>query len=713
MKAKQLFYLLLALPLLAVACNEEPEVKPTPAPAEAELNITSATSVDFTADGGNGEITYELKNAVEGTKLTAEADAAWITDVTVADKVTYFVEANETEEAREATITLTYGALTKSVAVKQAAKANENPNPELEASIWSLVGTHNGWEPASGTTMYIIEGYFVAYGFELTTASEFKFVKNGAWGGDLGGEGIPAEANCHYKTGSTNIKVVADGKYDIYLNEATDTFYVMEEGKLPEQATEPTKPVVDKWELVGDFEGSNWDGTEFAKDGDRFVLQDVKFANANNEGCAFKVGNNGAWYGTQSTEALEINTPIALDGDNNILVNAEVGVAYDFYFDATAMKVWVMEDGKTPEDAPQPEPETIDLTFNTATVTAYEYSNSYIEVEFEGETDNLVVYFNTDDKLIEGGEWVIDNTYKSNTVAAMKTTLNGKRVAEGGKFTIIRDIDQYNVSATFSVDDDDYTALFNGNIVLPDETNMGIPEAVTMAIAEVSSTSSNEGASWSLTFLEDSKYNYMHTIVLLVDPANVKLPNDEAYSIADGSIDAQTSLYRSNSSGESEKITSASFTLTTNDNKTTTIKGTFVTANKQVVNIDWTGAVKNFNYSTGEESNHFTEFSSVTTKWFGTKNPFIQFVSADGRLNTLDFDFYLSEAASDKVVPEGVYSPGGQLTLDGQYTYIQSATLTVAHENGAYKLTFDVTDKSGRQITGEYTGAMSGATNPE
>ena len=387
MKAKQLFYLLLALPLLAVACNEEPEVKPTPAPAEAELNITSATSVDFTADGGNGEITYELKNAVEGIKLTAEADAAWITDVTVADKVTYFVEANETEEAREATITLTYGALTKSVAVKQAAKANEKPEPELEASIWSLVGTHNGWKPASGTTMYIVEGYFVAYGFELTTASEFKFVKDGAWGGDLGGEGIPAEANCYYKTGSANIKVVADGKYDIYLNEATDTFYVMEEGKLPEQATEPTKPVVDKWELVGDFEGSNWTGAEFAKDGDRFVLQDVKFANANNEGCAFKVRNNGAWYGTQSAEALEINTAIALDGDKNIVVNAEVGVAYDFYFDATTMKVWVMEDGKTPEDAPQPEP-AYDFEFKAGAINGTYYGDEYSLV---GDTYNYLI----------------------------------------------------------------------------------------------------------------------------------------------------------------------------------------------------------------------------------------------------------------------------------------------------------------------------------
>ena len=700
-----------------VACDPEPEPQPQPN-QDAKLELISEATVEFDAKGGEGTIEYKLTNPVEGTKLTAEADAAWITDVTVADKVTYFVEANETEEAREATITLTYGALTKSVAVKQAAKANEKP--ELEASIWSLVGTHNGWDPASGTTMYITEGYFVAYGFELTTASEFKFVKDGAWGGDLGGEGIPAEANCYYKTGSANIKVVADGKYDIYLNEATDTFYVMEEGKLPEQATEPTKPVVDKWELVGDFDGSNWGGTEFAKDGDRFVLQDVKFANANNEGCAFKVRNNGAWYGTQSTEALEINTAIALDGDKNIVVNAEVGVAYDFYFDATAMKVWVMEDGKTPEDAPQPGHETIDLTFNTATVTAYEYSNSYIEVKFESETDNLVVYFNTDDKLIEAGEWVIDNTYKSNTVAAMKTTLNGKRVAEGGKFIIIRNIDQYNVSATFSVDDEDYTALFNGNIVLPDETNMGIPEAITMAIAEVSSTSSNEGASWSITFLEDSKYNYMHTIVLLVDPANIKLPNDGAYSIADGSIDAQASLYRSNSSGESEKIKSASFTLTTNDNKTTTIKGTFVTANQQAVNIDWTGVVKNFNYSTGEESNHFTEFSKVWVHgWYGYGNPYIKLTSADGRLTELGFDAYFP-AGTTKLIPEGEYAVNGtgtqktwgSMNLDGQNSSLSSGSFTVEHVDGQYKFTFDVTDELGRNITGEYIGDIENAVNP-
>ena len=446
-----------------VACDPEPEPQPQPN-QDAKLELISEAAVEFDAKGGEGTIEYKLTNPVEGTKLTAEADAAWITDVTVADKVTYFVEANETEEAREATITLTYGALTKSVAVKQAAKAGEEP--ELEASIWSLVGTHNGWEPASGTTMYITEGYFVAYGFELTTASEFKFVKDGAWGGDLGGEGIPAEANCYYKTGSANIKVVADGKYDIYLNEATDTFYVMEEGKLPEQATEPTKPVVDKWELVGDFEGSNWGGTEFAKDGDRFILQDVKFANANNEGCAFKVRNNGAWYGTQSAEALEINTAIALDGDKNIVVNAEVGVAYDFYFDATDMKVWVMEDGKTPEDAPQPG-HAYDFEFEAGAIngkyygteysTAYNYFIMLSESGTAHVNDTSVTHYrfdiysntgcDTDPVTLPLGTYTID-TDDTGTANTCSFTYSAHLIAENGTLTGVNYFESGTVTIT-------------------------------------------------------------------------------------------------------------------------------------------------------------------------------------------------------------------------------------------------------------------------
>ena len=103
---------------------------------------------------------------------------------------------------------------------------------------------------------------------------------------------------------------------------------------------------------MGDFEGNNW-STDIAlvADGDFLVAQDVVFANANNEGLVFKVRKNGSWdtsYGVAGSDAFELGTAIALDGGNNVAINGEAGVKYDVYFDATAMKIWVMADGQTP-----------------------------------------------------------------------------------------------------------------------------------------------------------------------------------------------------------------------------------------------------------------------------------------------------------------------------------------------------------------------------
>ena len=126
MNAKRLFYLLLALPLLFTACKETPE--PTPAP-KPELKLVSEATVAFEAEGGAGTIVYELKNAVQGTALTATEDAAWISDVTVGETVTYFVEANESKEARTAKITLSYGTLAPIDVTINQAGAKENPTP--------------------------------------------------------------------------------------------------------------------------------------------------------------------------------------------------------------------------------------------------------------------------------------------------------------------------------------------------------------------------------------------------------------------------------------------------------------------------------------------------------------------------------------------------------------------------------------------------------
>ena len=78
------------------------------------------TTVSLAANDTEGEFTYTINNPIEGTTLTAAPVAEWISNITVGtDKVTFNTTANEGAE-RAATITLTYGTLTKNVTVTQA-----------------------------------------------------------------------------------------------------------------------------------------------------------------------------------------------------------------------------------------------------------------------------------------------------------------------------------------------------------------------------------------------------------------------------------------------------------------------------------------------------------------------------------------------------------------------------------------------------------------
>ena len=95
-------------------------------PEATQFKRTSEAEVEFTADGGKGEIEYELVNPIEGTEVEAEADVVWIT-VTAGEKISFVVEGNTTTEAREGKITATYGDLSFEVKVKQAAKQNDGP----------------------------------------------------------------------------------------------------------------------------------------------------------------------------------------------------------------------------------------------------------------------------------------------------------------------------------------------------------------------------------------------------------------------------------------------------------------------------------------------------------------------------------------------------------------------------------------------------------
>ena len=172
MKLKNLFYFVLALPLVFAAC--EPTEEPTPEVKEPKLTLTSFDEINFEAEGGQGTITYTLENAVEGVELTATCEAEWVADVTIAESVTFTVEANEESEGRETKVVVAYGELSFEVAVKQSGKAEAPKTPEFNLTSDEVM--EFGQDGAYGLISFEIVNPVA--GANVTAKSNATWVKN-------------------------------------------------------------------------------------------------------------------------------------------------------------------------------------------------------------------------------------------------------------------------------------------------------------------------------------------------------------------------------------------------------------------------------------------------------------------------------------------------------------------------------------------------------
>lgn len=162
---KKLFYLLLCLPLAFAACTE-PDT-PGVENKEYDLKVTSETILNFDAEGGKGVIAYTLEektrfSPVGQPVVEAFCEATWVSELTVAENITFQVAANEAD-ARETEIVVTYGEQKVKVAVKQAAKEINNENDEVVFEAQILTGEYYGdyYTPDAGN--YYI--FFSDYGF--------------------------------------------------------------------------------------------------------------------------------------------------------------------------------------------------------------------------------------------------------------------------------------------------------------------------------------------------------------------------------------------------------------------------------------------------------------------------------------------------------------------------------------------------------------------
>ena len=151
---------------MAFAACTEPDT-PGVENKEYDLKVTSETILNFEAEGGKGVIAYTLEektrfSPVGQPVVEAFCEATWVSELTVAENITFQVAANEAD-ARETKIVVTYGEQQVEVAVKQEAKAEEPVNDVVfEAQV--LTGEYYGdyYTPNAGN--YYI--FFSDYGFD-------------------------------------------------------------------------------------------------------------------------------------------------------------------------------------------------------------------------------------------------------------------------------------------------------------------------------------------------------------------------------------------------------------------------------------------------------------------------------------------------------------------------------------------------------------------
>ena len=111
---KRLLFLLLAAPLLFVAC----ESTQTSTHDIATLTITSGETMQLSYEAATHTITYTLEGAKEGARPNATCSAGWVSNISVGEQINFDVSINE-GEARNAVISISYNKVVKNVVIRQ------------------------------------------------------------------------------------------------------------------------------------------------------------------------------------------------------------------------------------------------------------------------------------------------------------------------------------------------------------------------------------------------------------------------------------------------------------------------------------------------------------------------------------------------------------------------------------------------------------------
>lgn len=150
---RKLFALVGIVALFAVSCEFDGTTDTPGENVASEILINSEGVITLPAVGGDVELDYEIVNPVEGVSMEATADVEWITDLSVAEKISFSVEQNDSVN-RIGVLTFTYGDVVTSIAVQQTAFMEEGVS---RISVTSDLEVIVAAEGGSGKISYLLE----------------------------------------------------------------------------------------------------------------------------------------------------------------------------------------------------------------------------------------------------------------------------------------------------------------------------------------------------------------------------------------------------------------------------------------------------------------------------------------------------------------------------------------------------------------------------
>lgn len=693
---------------LSVAVEQEAHAKP-------ELKVTANAVKEFAAEGGNGEFAYELKNPVEGTKLATKCEAEWIKNITIDEKnskVTYTVAANETDKAREAVITLTYGELKAEAMVKQAAKGEE-----LKPVLTVTAGAEKEFEAEGGNG----EASFTLENAAEGAKVEAKADEKATWISAV----AVAENKVTYTVDANASSVAREAKITLTCGEAKAEITVKQKGAAgPVFEQKPAKPEISVKAAGGEgaigYKLENpVKGVEVAAtaDVDWLTIRDIDtekcritYYASETETKSERTGHITATYGD-----LSFVVTLIQDGGTTRLSIADNATVMSANY--TAQTVTIPFDVLFPIEGNEPE----------ATVTYVDGGAGWIT--------SLVAKLNE------------KTTEEEPAPASDGATEEIARLGGSVTFEIPEHTTQGDRSATITIKymDSSVDVAFTQKDNFADDVEY---------VATSAAANSRTGAQiWDFYLYEyDTTLGEMRTTISIQLPtAHANFIPDGTYSVAAGTIIPGTveqkgdainyydSTYRDNYMGGQSPIKDAEFTIVNNkEAQTAKVEGYFVTqmlTNYESmtwedvrVTFKWEGAVKNFMYA--DTTKVVTDWNEVYihhTEQIKDENKVVLFTEyivngkttkAAGRM-PITFDLYAYGAHSETSVPAGRYNvvdPDNKPTdanfclstskvnnkmLKSGYVLIEDL------EDGTQRFYYDVIDEDGLNARGEYIGAIT------